>query len=154
MKIKPKTLIISVLVPLLVGGTAALLTRGGVTNFAALEKSPLTPPGYVFPIVWTALYILMGVASYLVAVSGGDVKEPLTLYALSLAANFLWPVVFFNFEAYLASFLVIIALWVLVLLTAVSFYKVSPAAGYLMIPYLLWVTFAAYLNFSVYLLNR
>ncbi len=136
------------------GGAAALLTRGGVSDFAALEKSPLTPPGYVFPIVWTALYILMGVASYLVAVSGGDVKTPLTLYALSLAANFLWPVVFFNFEAYLLAFFVIIVLWVLVLLTAVSFYKVSPAAGYLMIPYLLWVTFAAYLNFSVYLLNR
>ncbi len=153
MKIKPKTLTISVLIPILVGGAAALLTHGGIADFDLLEKSPLTPPGYVFPIVWTALYILMGVASYLVAVSGKDVKMPLAVYALSLAVNFLWPIVFFNKSAYLFAFLLIVVLWALVLLTAVAFYSVSPAAGYLMIPYLLWVTFAAYLNFSVYLLN-
>ena len=153
MKIKWKPLLISILIPLFVGGAAALLSRGGMEEFDMLEKPALAPPGWLFPVVWTILYVLMGVASYLVIQSGNDVSRAIPLYTLSLVFNFFWPIIFFGFEAYLFAFFWLTALFIIVLLTAVSFYKASPAAGYLMIPYLLWVAFAGYLNLSIYLLN-
>ncbi|MBE5767645.1 MAG: tryptophan-rich sensory protein [Clostridiales bacterium] len=156
MKIDKKLLIVCLVVPLAVGGIAALLTGGGMDTFETLSKPPLSPPGWLFPVVWTILYILMGVASYLVLTSGAartDISRAILFYALQLALNFFWPILFFSFSAYLFAFIWLIALWILILIALILFYRISMAAGGLMIPYLLWVTFAGYLNLGIYLLN-
>lgn len=142
-------------IPLLVGGLSALLTMSAMEDFAALNQPPLSPPGWLFPVVWTILYALMGVASYLVLTSGrpGRAKTALVVYGIQLFFNFLWSIVFFNFGAYLFAFFWLIALWLLIIFTTLLFYRINKAAGYLMIPYILWVTFAAYLNLGIYLLN-
>lgn len=157
MKWKPKKLVICLLIPLIVGGVAAALSMSGMKEFAALEKPALTPPGWVFPVVWTALYLMMGLASYLVSESGGQadaVSAALTVYACQLCVNFFWPMLFFHFELYLFSFFWLVALWFMVLATFAIFRKLDKTAGLLILPYLLWVTFAGYLNLGVYLLNR
>ena len=138
-------------------GLSYLLTgRSNMEGYAALNQPPLAPPGWLFPVAWTILYILMGISSYLVLVSGRPretIHNALILYAIQLFFNFLWPIVFFRFEAFLPAFGVLIALWVGVVATMWQFYKSDERAGDLMIPYLLWVTFAGYLNLGVYLLN-
>ena len=153
---KIKTILIFIAVPLLVGGLAALLTQDSMEMFKQLNKPPLAPPGWLFPIVWTILYVLMGVASYLVYSSNKESEEvsgALSVYRLQLAVNFFWSIFFFRFNWYLFAFFWLILLWVLVLYTTILFYRISKPAGYLMIPYLIWVTFAAYLNLGIYLLN-
>lgn len=155
MKIKWKKLLICVAVPLLVGGVSAFLTYGGMEQFSNLNQPLLSPPGWLFPIVWTILYTLMGIASYIVSESISPLKRSaLTFYALQLIFNFFWSIIFFNLEAYLFAFVWLIVLWVLILVTMLKFYKISERAGDLMLPYLLWVTFAAYLNLGIYFLNR
>ena len=157
MKINYKKLIISILIPLLVGGISAFLTRDSMSTFERVAKPPLSPPGWLFPIVWTILYILMGIASYLVNTSKGPKTlsdSALAIYALQLVFNFFWSIIFFNMEAYLFAFIWLIALWLLILWTTVSFYKINKTAGLLMIPYLIWVAFAGYLNLGIYLLNK
>lgn len=156
MKHNWKRRIVCILIPLAVGGLAALLTSGGRGAFDAIMRPPLTPPGWLFPVVWTILYTMMGIASCLVLEadsSGGEKSRAILLYAVQLGLNFLWPILFFGAGWYLAAFLELVLLWLMVLLTCSSFSQVSPAAGKLMIPYLLWVSFAAYLNFTIYLLN-
>ena len=156
MKIKWKTLLISIAIPLLVGAVAGLLTMNSMEQFSQLVKPLLSPPGWLFPVVWTILYTLMGIASYLVYTSGapkGQVSSALTRYALQLAVNFFWSIFFFVFNWYLFSFFWLVLLWILVFATLISFYRVSKPAGWLLLPYLLWVTFAAYLNLFIYLLN-
>ena len=143
-------------IPLLVGGLASFLTRGGMDVFMQLNQPPLSPPGWVFGVVWTILYILMGVSSYLVIQSGAEeevVNKALSVYVYQLIVNFLWPTFFFNFGLYLFSFLWLVLLWVLVLIMIISFYNISKLAGILQIPYLIWLTFAGYLNLGVWLLN-
>lgn len=125
--------------------------------FQALDQPPLSPPGWLFPVVWTILYLLMGIAAGLVAVSdakGTYIDTALIVYYLQLAVNFFWPIFFFRLEWLLFSFFWLVLLWLLILLTIKLFYRVSKPAAYLMIPYLLWVTFAGYLNLSIYLLNE
>lgn len=95
----------------------------------------------------------MGIASYLVATSGQKNDTALTLYGIQLCFNFLWTLIFFNMEWYLFAFLWLIGLWILILLTTIAFYRISKSAAYMMIPYLIWVTFAGYLNYGIYLLN-
>lgn len=153
---KTKQFLICIAVPLLVGGLSALITRTGVDIFETINKPSLSPPGWLFPVVWTILFILMGIASYLVLVSEkpqGEINRALTVYGIQLIFNFFWSIFFFNFSLYLFSFIWLVLLWLLILATAVLFYRISKPAGYLMIPYLLWVTFAGYLNFQIYLLN-
>lgn len=149
-----KRLALSVLLPLAVGGAAGLITRSSVERYAEVAKPLLSPPGWLFPVVWTALYILMGAAFYLVWQSD-SLSKPTALryYFIQLAMNFVWPILFFNLGAYGFSFLWIVVLWIFILLTALTFYKADKRAGYLILPYLLWVTFAAYLNLGVYILN-
>lgn len=157
MKIKPKKLFICLLIPLAVGGISAALSAGGMRAFAELEKPPLTPPAWVFPVVWTALYLMMGAASYLVSEARRPAEHiscALTVYGCQLALNFFWPILFFNLKVYLFAFFWLVALWLAVLATMAFFKKLDPRAGYLILPYLLWVTFAGYLNFGVYLANR
>lgn len=148
-----KKLLICLAIPLGVGGLAALLTGGGMGDYASFNQPPLSPPGWLFPVVWSILYLLMGYASYRVATSGQDVKKTLRLYGAQLAVNFLWPLVFFGLQWYWAAFFVLLALWVLIFLTWREFSKVDEIAGNLLLPYLIWVTFAGYLNFGVALLN-
>lgn len=155
MKIQWKRLILCILIPLVVGGVSALISRGGMENFASVKQPPLAPPDILFPIVWTILYVLMGIASYLVSVSDTPYrsKTALTVYGVQLFFNFAWSIIFFNFEAYVISFIWLLVLWVLIGITAFLFYGISKAAGYLMIPYLAWVSFAAYLNLGIAILN-
>ena len=156
MKFNTKLLILCLVIPLAVGGIAALLTGSGMDAFETLNQPPLSPTGWLFPVVWTILYILMGIASYLVLTSGKSqesIRRALVLYGIQLALNFLWPVFFFSLSAYLYAFIWLLALWLLILATTVSFYRISDIAGYLMIPYLIWVTFAGYLNLGIFLLN-
>ena len=155
MKIDWKKLIICVAIPLAVGGLAAFLTMGAMDDFGSLKQPPLSPPGWLFPVVWTILYTLMGVASYFVLTSGKPArsKTALTVYGVQLFFNFLWSIIFFDLGWYLFAFFWIIALWLLIILTTVLFRRISKPAGYLMIPYILWVSFAAYLNLGIYILN-
>ena len=116
----------------------------------------MSPPGWVFPVAWTVLYILMGLASYLVALSPAsrDRRErALSIYALQLAVNFAWPVIFFKLSAYGAAFFWLLLLLALVLFTQLLFRHISSTAGKLLLPYLLWLLFALYLNLGVWLLN-
>ena len=151
MKINWKKLLISLAIPLATGGLAALLS-GGMSDYGNMIQPPLSPPGWVFPVVWTILYLLMGYAAYRVR-QVGDAKKPLLLYGAQLFLNFLWPIVFFRFQWYWAAFVVLLGLWLLIFLTMQAFTKKDELAGDLILPYLLWVSFAGYLNLGVALLN-
>lgn len=156
MKVEKGLLIKCIAIPLIVGAVSALITGGGMEVFETLNKPPLSPPGWLFPIVWTILYTLMGIASYLVLRSGAaeqDIHKALTIYAYQLVVNFLWPTFFFNFKWYFFAFLWLILLWVLIVIMLERFLRISKLAGYLIIPYLLWVTFAGYLNLGIWWLN-
>ena len=156
MKINKKSLIIAIAIPLLVGAVSGFISSNSMEQFGQLNQPPLAPPGFLFPIVWTILYVLMGIASYLVFSSNKkqeDVKDALTVYALQLAVNFFWSIFFFNLEWYLFAFFWLILLWILILYTILLFYRISKPAAYLMVPYLVWVTFAGYLNLGIYVLN-
>ena len=156
MKIQWKTLLICIAVPLAVGGLAALFTGGSMSVFSELERPPLSPPGWLFPVVWSILYILMGIASYLILTSGADksrISGALWVYGFQLFVNFFWPILFFRLGMYGVSFVWLLFLWVLILVTFVRFWRISVPAAYLLIPYLAWVTFAGYLNLGVALLN-
>lgn len=153
--INRRKFIISIAIPILIGLLAGILTMGSMEAFKLLNKPPLSPPGWLFPVVWTILYILMGIASYIIASSPRKLraKDALKVYGLQLVFNFFWSIFFFNLEAYLFAFIWLVILWILILITTILFYGISKPAGILMIPYLLWVTFAGYLNLAIYLLN-
>jgi len=156
LKLNRRLLLVCIAIPLTVGAISALLSRESMKTFAALNKPPLSPPGWLFPVVWTLLFVLMGLASYFVLMSGQPqqtINRALLLYGIQLGVNFFWSIFFFNLSLYLFSFIWLVLLWLLILATTLSFYRISPTAGFLMLPYLLWVTFAGYLNFGIYLLN-
>lgn len=156
MKHKYLRLAACIAIPLILGGISALAVRGGMAEYAVIEQPPLSPPGWLFPVAWSLLYVLMGAASYIVLCSGAPLYErrsALKLYAVQLVVNVLWPPIFFGLELYLAALAWLVLLWVLVLVTALRFRRISRAAFCLMVPYLAWLTFAAYLNFGVWLLN-
>ncbi len=151
-----KKFIVSILIPLAVGGAAALIANGSFKDFEALNKPPLAPPAWAFPAAWTLLYILMGIAAYLVYSSEkypGRIERALTFYAVQLFMNFCWTLIFFNLKLYLAAFIWLVLLWATIAGTALLFRFISKPAGWLMLPYLAWVAFAGYLNMGVYILN-
>lgn len=154
-KIKPYA--ISLAVSLGVGGLSALVTKKSMDIYKTIKKPPLAPPSVLFPIVWTGLFILMGVGCALIYMNReGKEKETakaLKIYGGSLAVNFLWSVIFFNLRSYWAAFLWLLFLWGLIYATVKQYKKIYPAAAYMQIPYLLWVTFAGYLNGAIALLN-
>lgn len=151
---KGKALSISLLVSLGTGGLSALLTRDAMEDYGRLRQPPLSPPGWVFPLVWTALFALMGVAAWLVWERDSTGRNgALALYALQLALNFCWTLLFFNLGNRALAFFWLLLLWLVLLVCTVRFFKESRAAGWLMVPYLLWVAFAGYLNAGVWLLN-
>ncbi len=154
MKIKDKsTFFIYLLIPLAVGSLSAFIS-GNAAMYSVINKPPLSPPSFVFPVVWTVLYILMGLSSYIVSVSDNPSKgAALKVYAVQLFFNFCWSIIFFGFSQYLFAFIWLLALIALIVLMIYKFYKISPLSAYLQIPYLLWCLFAAYLNFMIYKLN-
>ncbi len=148
-------LIISLLMPLLIGAFSAMLSSEGMSMYATMRKPPLSPPAWAFPVAWTILYLMMGLASYYVITStgeSGNKNVAITLYLVQLAMNFLWPIVFFNWGMYLLAFIWLMALWCVVIVCAIKFCAIDKMAGCLLIPYILWLTFAAYLNFGTYFL--
>ncbi len=149
---KLKPYLISVGIALGVGTLSAFVTMGNMNVYENTVKPALAPPGWLFPVVWTILFILMGISSAIVYKKGGS-GGTLFVYELQLAVNFFWSLIFFNLQAYFFAFIWLILLWVLIIIMIVRFYRVSPLAAYLQIPYLLWVTFAGYLNFMIYYLN-
>lgn len=155
MKIQWDKLLKSIALPLAVGGVSALISMDAMQSFGSLNQPPLSPPAWLFPLVWSILYVLMGIASYLVLVSDkpARAKTALTVYGVQLFFNFFWSIIFFNFEAYLFAFIWLIILWLLIIVNTVLFFGINKTAGFLMIPYILWVTFAAYLNLAIYLIN-
>lgn len=154
-KISIGTLLIALLLPLVIGGLSASLTAQGMTAYGSMNKPPLSPPAWVFPVAWTILYLMMGLSSYFVFTS----EEPnkgmaLLLYVIQLAMNFMWSIVFFNWGLYLFAFIWLMVMWCVVIICAFRFYSFSRMAAYLLIPYILWLTFAAYLNLGTYLVNK
>ena len=149
-----KKLTASIAIGLGTGLLSVMLTLGNFKAYSALLQPPM-PPGWLFPVVWTILYILMGVSAYLVYECDTEEKYiGLAVYVLQLIFNFLWLIIFFNIRNLLFAFVWLVFLWVLVLAMAISFYKVNKTAGLLQIPYLLWATFAGYLNIALYILNK
>lgn len=155
-KIKP--FIISVIIALAVGGLSALLTSGNMDIYSEIIRPPLSPPSVLFPIVWTILYALMGISAAMIwnerENKMAESNRALIVYAVNLVLNFFWSIIFFNMQAYLFAFIWLVLLWVVILIMTVSFYRIKPIAGILQIPYILWVTFAGYLNLAIYILNR
>lgn len=154
MKIKNiSAFIIAILIPLAVSSLSALFS-GGMSEYSAVNKPELSPPALLFPIVWTILYILMGISSYIIFESEDPTAgKALKVYALQLFFNFFWSIIFFGFSQYFIAFLWLAALIFLIAIMIYKFFKISKPAAYLQLPYLLWCLFAAYLNYMVYLLN-
>lgn len=151
-----KKLSIAVLLPLAVGGVSGLLTSSGVSSwYTTLEKPLLNPPSFVFGPVWTILYIMMGISLYLVwnNRNSHDKQFLFKLFGFQITLNFLWSIFFFGLENPILAFIDIVLLWCFILANIIYFYKVSKLAGWLLVPYILWVSFASYLNLSIVLLN-
>jgi len=151
-------LVIAVAVPLTVGALSGFATARGVTDwYPTLAKPSFNPPAWVFGPVWTVLYIMMGVAAFLVWRTGLDadgVKVALTAFAVQLALNGLWSILFFGMQAPGWALVEIVLLWVSIGITVVFFWRVAPLPGALLLPYWGWVSFATVLNASLWWLNR
>lgn len=150
------TLLYTVFLPLIIGLISAAASSRGMAAYASMEKPPLSPPAWVFSVAWTLLYLMMGLASYFIFVSEVDPAKRLTaliFYAVQLAMNFCWSFIFFNWNRYLLAFFWLLALWCVVIACAVRFYTLDKRATYLMIPYVVWLTFAAYLNLGTYIIH-
>lgn len=150
MKKKWLELLCSLAVSLGTGGLAGSLVAGRMEQYESMYKPPLAPPGWVFPVVWTILYILMGIAAWLIYRSGSpEKKSALKWYLAQLAVNAVWSVLYFRAGAYWVAFFWLLLLWYLVFETIRKFARISREAAWLMIPYLAWITFAGYLNLAV-----
>ena len=143
----------SIAIPLLVGIVIGLITSNAM-NYNMLIKPPLAPPSILFPIVWTVLYILMGVSYGILKVNNQTNQEIDFVYYLQLGVNALWSIIFFSLKWRFFAFLWIILLLVLIINMIIKFYNKNQVAGWIQIPYLIWVAFATYLNFAIYLINR
>lgn len=151
-----KTYAIWIIIAEAVGALSGFLSRNGMELYSSvIEQPPLSPPALLFPIVWGILYALMGFGAARISLSPASPErsKALNLYVAQLVVNFFWSLIFFNAQAYGFAFLWLLLLWVLVLTMILAFRKVDPIAAYLQIPYLIWLTFAAYLNAGVWYLN-
>ena len=149
-------LIISVLIPLIIGFLGSFFTASSVDSwYTTINKPSFNPPGWIFAPVWTTLYILIGVSFYSVWMKnfGEERKKVIIVYSMQLLLNLLWSVLFFGLRSPLLGLIDIIILIAFIIANTIIFYKISKTAGYLLIPYLLWVSFASVLNFSIFLLN-
>jgi len=161
MRLPPLITIIKFIVAIgvcqLAGFVGSIFTTPSIpTWYAALRKPAFNPPNWIFGPVWTSLFVLMGIAAFIVWNKGLDrkgVKAALLLFIIQLVLNMLWSYLFFTLHSPLYAFVEIIILWLAILLTMVKFFPISRAAGYLLLPYILWVSFAAVLNFTLFRLN-
>jgi len=157
MKNKIGSYIIGIALPLGVGTLAAFLTRESMNIYAEITKPPLSPPAILFPIVWTVLYVLMGISSVMIfnskEANPTAAEKGLKLYILSLILNFSWSIVFFNNRSFGLALVVILILLALIIGTVVNYFKVKPLPAILQIPYAIWVAFATYLNGAILFLN-
>lgn len=142
----------SILIPVIVGGIVGFLISGSM-DYNSLQKPFLSPPSLVFPIVWTVLYILMGVSFGRLNEKALIDKQISSIYYIQLAVNALWPIFFFVLKWRLFAFLWIILLAILVIIMTIRFYKKDKLSGLLQLPYVIWTLFATYLNLGIYLLN-
>ena len=158
MKKKLQSFIISIVIPLSVGIISALLTQGNMNIYEEVVTPPLSPPSFLFPIVWTVLYILMGISAALIYTDNNALKRikdrALYTYAASLFVNFFWSIIFFNMRAFLFAFIWLLLLLFLIISTITQYKKINQKATYLQIPYAVWVAFAGYLNFGIWFLSR
>ena len=147
----------AIAIPLAVGGLSALITKDSMDMFDKINQPFLSPPSWLFPVVWTVLYILMGVSIGMIYESNSgtkeDKKKAFVLYGLNLTVNFFWSIIFFNFQAFLIAFLWLILLIFIIAKMITAFNKIKPAAAYLQIPYIVWCCFASYLTASIWLMN-
>ena len=147
----------SIIICLMAGFIGSVFTVDSIqTWYMGIEKPFFNPPNWVFGPVWTTLFILMGISRYLVwsrGIKTNDAKIALTLFAAQLVLNVLWSIIFFSLKSPFYAFIEIVILWTAILLTIIWFRKISKTAGYLLVPYILWVSFAAVLNLSIFLLN-
>ena len=150
-------LIVSILIPLIIGFASAFLTFSSFPAFyATLIKPSWAPPVWLFGIVWTILYTLNGIALFLVWREGlgrRDVKIAIGVFAIQIILNFFWSIIFFGFRSLSGGLIEIIIMWIAILINIILFYRISKAAGILLIPYIIWVTIATFLNYSIFLLN-
>lgn len=140
-----------------IGALSGFLSREGTQVFSeTVTQPPLSPPMFLFPIVWGILYALMGISAARISLSppSQERNRGQNLFITQLVVNFFWSLIFFNTQAFGFAFLWLLLLWALVLWMILTFRKVDPLAAWLQVPYLLWLTFAAYLNFGVWYLNR
>lgn len=158
MKKEIRIFAISIATALAVGGLSALLTSGNMDIYSQITQPPFAPPSVLFPIVWTLLYILMGISAAMIYLQKEEnlqsAQKSFVFYSVSLFLNFFWSIIFFNMQAFLFSFIWLLLLWVSILLTILQYRKISPLAAALQVPYLLWVTFAGYLNLAIFILNK
>ena len=145
---KRSPLLVSLLISLGTGVIAGFLTFGSMAQYQEMYHPPLAPPGWVFPVVWLLLYTLMGIASYRIYLKNPK-AEALKLYLIQLAVNFFWPVFFFNLGWQVFAAVWLLVLWYLVFVMIKEFARIDEGAAILMIPYLVWLTFAAYLNIVI-----
>lgn len=149
------TYIISVAIALGVGALSGLISGRESDTYEMLVQPPLSPPSWLFPVVWTILYTLMGISAAIIFRSANPNKtNALFVYAAQLAVNFLWPIFFFALDARLLSLIWLIILLFLVVYMVSKFSDISKTAAYMNLPYILWLVFAFYLNLGTYLLNR
>lgn len=151
---KYKSYIISFVITFAAAIIGGIVTYTGMDSFSRLIQPPLSPPAFLFPIVWTILYALMAFGAARVYNKTGTVNTPaLYVFAIQLVFNVGWSLIFFGLELYLLAFVWLLVLWGLVLAMIILFYRIDKLSGVLQIPYLLWLTFAAYLNLAIYLIN-
>lgn len=149
-----KGLLISIFIALVIGMMAAYLIYPQVNLYLKLRKPPMAPSIFVFPLVWTILYILMGISSYMVyMVHSYSSKEAMKVYFLQLFVNFLWPIVFFKYRMDFLALLVLVLLWMFVVVMIITFHQINRKSAYLQFPYMIWITFALYLNAGIWILN-
>jgi benzodiazapine receptor len=150
-------LVVSIVVCQLAGGLGAIFTTPAIpTWYASLNKPAFNPPNWIFFPVWTTLYTLMGIAAFLVWRKGlheRRVRVALAIFAVQLVLNTAWSIIFFGQQALFAALIVIVVLWLAILINIVAFWRISRVAGALLIPYILWVSFASVLNYAVWMLN-
>lgn len=155
--IKLKSLVINLIIPWAVGGLASFLTRNSMDIYKSINLPPFAPPSWLFPVAWGILYTLMGVSSYIIYENNlknqNKNSKPRNIYIFQLITNFLWPIIFFNFNNFFLSLILLIILLISVIYMTREFYKINHLAGYLQIPYIIWLAIATYLNFGIFVLN-
>ena len=151
---KYKYIILNIAISLGIGGLSAFFTINSMDIYQNINRPKLAPPGYIFPIVWTILYVLMGISSYLIHRSNHKNKETaLIIYYFQLLINFSWPIFFFNYQNFLLALAILFILNILVIILIKVTYSINHLASYLLIPYLIWILFALYLNFWIFIHN-